>query len=194
MFANARETSFKQFNATSLCNADDVVYFSCRIKKMKTISLCGAKTEKETPYLYYRFGKQDNIEMEYPNAKDKGSLTKFSYIRRSRAQLNDVSVSFQRDSYGYTIYSYYDNERSDENADVGRGVIVGRVGSKNTKTPFVNIKCADELIDHLALTTYFLPCDEEQEYLCNVGFDEYGKSISREKNKADVCDDTRPSE
>jgi hypothetical protein len=174
-----RYTNHGQFNSTTLCHIGESVYFSCKTGKGKFISLCGAKTENRNPNLYYRFGKQDNIEMEYPNTLNQKSLAKFSYIRRSRMQLDDVSVLFQQEGYEYRLYSYYNAEDFGKAADIGHGIFVGKVNSKTPKNPSVNIKCTDNLIDRLMLTTYFLPCNENQEYSCTAEFDEYGKPISK---------------
>jgi hypothetical protein len=186
MLVNAEEgkyTNNAQLDVETLCHAGESIYFSCKTRKGKIISLCGTKTENGDTYLYYRFGKRDNIEMEYPDAWNKEYITKFSYIRRSRAQLDDVSVLFRQGGYEYNLYSYYDGERSDKKFYVNHGIIVGKVNGGNVKNHPVDIKCANELIDHLILTTYFLPCNEKQEYSCDVEFDEYGKPVGR-KEKA----------
>lgn len=63
-------------NAT-LCNKDEVIYFSCNIKNSKKlVSLCGtpffdATTYKklESPSIQYRFGQQGRVELAYPTKK-----------------------------------------------------------------------------------------------------------------------------
>ncbi len=66
-------------------------------KSSKTVSVCTA--EGEEPYIVYRFGTQDNIELEY-KAVTPGQMT--------YASDTDHSLTFTNHGYEYSIYQIYD--------------------------------------------------------------------------------------
>lgn len=169
----AADTKTPRYNATSLCNEGENIYFSCKTKQLKIMSLCGAGNKEESNYIYYRFGKSNKIEMDYPENKDSDSLSKFRYIRYSRIQLNKISVSFFNNGYWYGLYSEYDAESPDGKIIEEYGITVDGInGSARSKT-HVNIRCASELINNLGVATEFIPCQEGEEFACNVKNNEY---------------------
>ncbi|WP_133158853.1 hypothetical protein [Flavobacterium alvei] len=74
------------------------------------MTLCSDKTGK---YIVYRFGTKNNIELEYPNTKDKSSWNKFEYsywlrgggIENEGIDLNYVAFTIEKTKY--VIYDTY---------------------------------------------------------------------------------------
>jgi hypothetical protein len=72
-------------SASTHCAADEVVYFSCKIKgSSKVVSLCGSellrpdtRVRREDAWLQYRFGRPGQPELVYPTER-AGSLNAFT--------------------------------------------------------------------------------------------------------------------
>ena len=84
LFVIAQDKTAEKYEGYSLCTANDTVFFSCSgrdytKRAYKRFSLRG-KVEKDIHSLYYRFATTDEIEMEYPNGKDKGSSPSFNLL------------------------------------------------------------------------------------------------------------------
>ncbi|MCD6010687.1 MAG: hypothetical protein K0Q79_549 [Flavipsychrobacter sp.] len=73
----------------------------------KTVLLC---RQKENKYIVYRFGTNDNVELEYPAAPDTRSWKLFTYHGYSRGggianeAMEDYWISFKNNGVEYTIY------------------------------------------------------------------------------------------
>lgn len=99
--------------APSLCTAGETVYFSCQARNGKMISLCGKVFEKsrlgrleeaDDPWLQYRFGRPQALELVYPQSKPD-SLRRFT-PQRIRAQGGAVgidAIGFVSAGIGYSL-------------------------------------------------------------------------------------------
>ncbi|WP_299015285.1 hypothetical protein [uncultured Photobacterium sp.] len=82
----------------TLCLVSEDVYFSCKLKNSKVVSVCGSITYPQegyfTPndgYVQYRYGSINNVELEYPENK-VSPINKFTLI------INDMSKQFAHDN------------------------------------------------------------------------------------------------
>lgn len=109
--------------ATNLCLTNEKTIFSFETKTKKYLSIC---KEKNGNYLVYRFGKVDNIELQFPSKLDNTSWNAFEFsgMRRPGGKLNagfgDYSLAFGIQKVGYTVFQ----EWSDEDETYSIGVIV----------------------------------------------------------------------
>lgn len=117
--------SFNTFGASTLCQSDEKVIFSCSTKK-KLISVCASKNlSANSGYLQYRIGLLNKLEMEYPEThKEANGL--FEYFTTFHNAESSQFLSFKKDIYEYTVFSRHDHTVSDEE---GEGVDVSRNGS-----------------------------------------------------------------
>nr|WP_315169686.1 hypothetical protein [uncultured Flavobacterium sp.] len=89
---------------------NEKIIYSFQTNKGKIMTLCSDKNGK---YIIYRFGTKNNIELEYPNNKDKSSWNTFEYsywlrgggIENEGIDLN--YVAFTIDKNKYVIYNTY---------------------------------------------------------------------------------------
>jgi hypothetical protein len=97
----------------SLCHRGETTYFSCAVKSGKLVSLCGNAYVKEEsgnwiepdkPWLQYRFGLPDKIDLMYPPIR-KGSVEKFQgdYGTALQGAVIWKSVSFVSAGIGYKM-------------------------------------------------------------------------------------------
>ena len=98
-------------DATSHCGESEQIIFSCQIRdSSKVLSLCASKDLSDSSgYLQYRFGKLNEIELEYP-ADRKDSQKQFLYRHYFRYQVDETEISFVNQGHEYTIYSYYEGD------------------------------------------------------------------------------------
>ncbi|MBT5230790.1 MAG: hypothetical protein HOM11_11020 [Methylococcales bacterium] len=94
----------------ALCKSNEVRYAGCKTKKGKTISLCTensfADNYDDTPaYLFYRYGKQNKVELEYP-AKKVNSGAQFKTIMARYAGANTRFLAYFKN--GNVEYLYED--------------------------------------------------------------------------------------
>ena len=95
--------SFQSCWAASLCGDDEQVFFSCTLKNGKTVSLCASRfLDNKTGYLQYRFGKNNRIELKFPEEKNN-SQEKFSYTHYSTHTFDRKTISFENHGYQYVI-------------------------------------------------------------------------------------------
>ena len=128
---------------TSLCAADEQVYFSCRVANgSKRIALCGQvkePTDGEGSFLQYRFGERGNPEMVFPSAWE-ASLDKFSYsgAYSKMGRTGSEEVSFHRGNFDYTVYMMFYPLGDAESSGYAHmaGVRVARDGQD-----VANVKC-----------------------------------------------------
>lgn len=115
-FATASSTQA----ASSLCEQNEKIVFSCPVKSSnKIVSLCASrKLTKTEGYLQYRFGLPGKVELEYP--KQHGEAQKaFRYSHYFRAQVDSTEISFSIDGYGYTVFDNYNGEEKPAIAEQG---------------------------------------------------------------------------
>ncbi|NLT14681.1 MAG: DUF4163 domain-containing protein, partial [Clostridiales bacterium] len=97
-------------------------------KSSKTVSVCTA--EGIEPYIMYRFGTQDNIELEYKALKP-GQMT--------YASDTEHSLKFTNQGYEYGIYQIYDSGSGETRfgikvTELSSGTVTDIVGAKNSLT------------------------------------------------------------
>ena len=95
----------------SLCQPDEEDYFSCKTGSGQTVSLCGHFVARdgnspdftlvENPYLVYRFGAKDNIEMSYSSVAH--GISAFHGQSAQSAGGSIDSVVFETGEKAYSI-------------------------------------------------------------------------------------------
>lgn len=109
----------------TLCKPKETIYFSCKVEPTgRLISLCGNSfRDPERFWLQYRFGRTDQIELEYPKTGILFSHSGFDvgYIRRANGF--DIEVNFTSGGWSYTVFHWVPGEA--ENTPKS-GVLVGR--------------------------------------------------------------------
>lgn len=89
--------------AGTLCNRDETVIFSCMVSPTKTLSVCGNSSEPH-PYLQYRFGKANKLELAYPTLRDdSASKFNYSYNHEKTSGLTTYELSFTNEGFTYAI-------------------------------------------------------------------------------------------
>ena len=111
----AVDNELNQFLAFNLCDKNHTIYFSCEMENEKIISLCGSSSNNKLKELYYRFGRKEKIELEFPSFNNRNNLFLFHYNEYHRAHTQYYHISFINAKHRYTIYSYYsgDNPEGD---------------------------------------------------------------------------------
>jgi len=97
-----------------LCSEDEDVLLSFKIaNSKKTASICISK--QKSNYIIYRYGKSDDIELEYPDTT-QSSWNKFTYSYYVRGGGTDNEgldlnyLDFENGEFRYEIYEEYDSE------------------------------------------------------------------------------------
>ena len=90
---------------SDLCDAGDIIFFSCVTKSKKTISLCGKGSKNNPTGAYYRFGRKNKVEMDFPENKDKNSFLRFTKSHYFRYRVSWQAVYFNNNGYSYTLYN-----------------------------------------------------------------------------------------
>jgi hypothetical protein len=127
--------------ADSLCLLWEKNYFSCTFKNGKLVSLCGNAyvreqnandwIEQENPWLQYRYGFPDKVELIYP-PQHKDSLDKFQgeYGAAQQGTVTWKSVSFVNAGVGYKIEYLVPHETAPF-----EGVRIGKPTKMDIKIP-----------------------------------------------------------
>ena len=91
--------------ATSLCASTERIVWSCEVRaQRKWASICGSKDlDKSRGYLQYRFGRPNQIELEFPRERTR-TQTAFQYFRYTRPRVTHLAVRFENGGATYTIY------------------------------------------------------------------------------------------
>ena len=87
------------------CTNNEIVLFSCALKKHKTISICASKDlSPNSGYMQYRFGKIGKIEITMP--KSSKGLPDFTLqaSKDTHAEYNNLVIS--KGSFNYSITSF----------------------------------------------------------------------------------------
>ena len=90
----------------TLCKSDEAIKFSCHIENSENIvSVCSSKNiSSEEGYLQYRFGTSQKIELTFPKVM-KNPTENFWWEEHHPYNGFYRSLSFEIESYVYTIYS-----------------------------------------------------------------------------------------
>ena len=100
-------------NAENLCQKSETVIFSFATKTKKIMSLC---KEKDAKYLTYKFGKKDNIELQFPKNLDTTSWANFEFSGLGRpggkanSGFGQYSLTFKVGVAEYEILQVWDSE------------------------------------------------------------------------------------
>jgi hypothetical protein len=88
----------------TLCSAHEEIYFSCRVGG-KIASVCASgNISPNNGYVQYRFGRLNNIELEYPKLPyPPAKFFSISDINQGNAQ--STHFKFRSGGYDYVIYS-----------------------------------------------------------------------------------------
>lgn len=141
---------------SGLCNGQEVVMFSCRVRTDKWVALCASpELSIASGYLQYRFGKPNALDFEFPLERDDSSRMRFSYSRYTRAHVTKITVSFEREGRTYTLFDDRDSEFG--RAQRLQGVRVKRTDSITPDRPLV---CEASTVNRLMTLEPILPCDE----------------------------------
>ncbi|MEA4832839.1 hypothetical protein SDC9_118917 [bioreactor metagenome] len=121
---NLAETDFinsQNKYGENLCSENEQLLFSFKTEdSLKTLSVC--ISEMQPDYIVYRFGKEDNIELEYPeNIADSWNKFTYSYYLRGGGADNEGMdlnyLTFINCGFEYRIYEEY--TASDNKTRVG---------------------------------------------------------------------------
>jgi len=106
----------------NLCVANENILISFKMEKSsKILSVCTAKDES---YIVYRFGKQGNIEIEFPENKT-GSWDKFTYKHGQQRVTDMYFLEFINHGYKYDVYHHLWLDDYDRETVVGSNYGVG---------------------------------------------------------------------
>ncbi len=100
---------------TSLCNPDEVVYFSCQTDK-GILSLCGLKKGSKVEGIQVRLGTMGSLKFKFPNSMDNATKG-FRYSRYTRPLVTYLKISFESDKVNYELYrdsSYEENPKKED--------------------------------------------------------------------------------
>lgn len=137
----------------SLCKESEKVFFNCKTKRQKIISLCGSQDlAKNQGYLQYRFGKKEKVELTFPK-KQTSSAASFFYAHYSRFKTDYLHVNFSNDG---TQYSIFVNREDDRKQPLSSGVTVTSQGKKD-----ILIYCSDEKEFNLQALEKIVSCDAD---------------------------------
>ena len=121
-------------SAATLCQPDEVVIYSCRIRNNgKLASLCAAADFASSPKAgaYYIFGKPGVIEMRYPRGENLGGHFRQAHLVFAGAT-GGYAYSFVNEGFKYLLYSISGTGIEDQ------GVIVAKVGEPQ---PVAEMQC-----------------------------------------------------
>lgn len=144
--------------APSLCTKNETVYFSCKANTGKAISLCGKvfsvdksgqRVEHDNPWLQYKYGRPEAIELIFPATK-KESIDHFKpeRIRALGGSVRLDAISFVSGGIGYSVQAV-----SPDSAKPWQGLSIGdprdfgldRGPKPRERYPDAEIRCAKEV-------------------------------------------------
>ena len=142
--------------SSSLCDANERIIFSCKIKNStNTLSVCGSQNlSKEDGYIQYRFGRNGAIGLEYPAEKEI-SRSSFLFSRYTRFQVSRLTFSFSNNNVNYTIFDNYDGESRPNIKE--KGVAISGKGLENKN---IKLLCDKGALSNLDDMEDIVPCDE----------------------------------
>jgi hypothetical protein len=150
----------------NLCDIDDIVYFSCETAHSKSISVCGKGDKYKPTSVYYRYGRYNKIELDYPINKDESSIEKFSYNYYFRAQVHYINITFNNDDYQYSIFESFDGESLEKIYSYGVNVYPQENGDEQLKS--AEIKCEKMINGSLLPLVDIVSCDKNGTFGCPI--------------------------
>ena len=141
----------------TLCQQDETVLFTCRLKDgKKIVSLCGSTTLTAVDgYLQYRFGEAGKVELEFPRQRQETQKL-FRYSHYFRYQVERTAVSFDNNGYRYTIFDNYEGDTQPKVQQ--QGVEVAPPGAEQQA---VTLLCRGAAGGHLSSLSAIVPCDKD---------------------------------
>ena len=97
--------AYAEETVSTHCTNNELVLFSCTLKKHKTVSICASKDlSPNSGYMQYRFGKIGKIEITIP--KSSKGLPDFTLQanKHPHAEYNNLVIS--KGSFYYSITSF----------------------------------------------------------------------------------------
>ena len=141
------------------CPDGEKIYFSCKTKRSKLISLCAMEVNGRTSSLTYFFGGIDNPELTQ-TASSENNFEPFRFNHYFRSGVNYFRVSFVRSGYRYEIYKDYDMEETPAERS---GIIVSSMKDESKE---VDIECNREASGNLSPLSLILKCDKDNALGC----------------------------
>lgn len=132
--------------ADTLCKQNETLFFNCQTKNKKIISLCGDKNN-----IQYRFGRNDKVELAFPENNGYDKLTYFHYFR---SRVDRTEIRFQNNNVNYILFEYLDGE-VEHKFQYSSGVNVFLIDQD------VSISCIDKPISKLYELQEKLPNDKD---------------------------------
>jgi hypothetical protein len=107
-------------SAPPFCLSNEKLVFGFQAVNKKILSICLAKDES---YLVYRYGKPDNVELEFPTKfEDSWSQFVYSFYMRGGGPKNagmDLNyLRFINNEYQYTIFDEYYSEDDSQKSGI----------------------------------------------------------------------------
>ncbi|NMX66889.1 hypothetical protein HBO15_05955 [Pseudomonas sp. WS 5111] len=136
-----------------------VALFQCQVDGGRYLALCPNYVDGALAGVQYRFGREKNIELVFPEAGFVFDAFKSNHF--VRYQVDYKVIKFQIGSYVYGLYSNYDGE------GVGSGArSAGVVVSDTSKGSAVQVSCEKIYVDDLEKVIPHLECDVDDALGC----------------------------
>lgn len=121
--------------APTLCNADELVIFSCATGA-RVASICASKSLSKTDgYMQYRFGRNENVELSYPELGAK-SVDIYTSGTMMFSGGGGAWLRFKKGPFSYTIFTATGKWGSS-----GSPLGVGGVAVQKDGKEFANFRC-----------------------------------------------------
>ena len=123
LFTFAQDNSFQQRITKSAIDiqpyllSNEKLIFSFRTEKNKILTIC---TDTNNKYIVYRFGSENEVELQYPKMLDSTSWDNFYYYNYHRgggidnAGMDEASLSFIINNFNYKIYEGWAIDKNGE--------------------------------------------------------------------------------
>ena len=160
----AQDKMEEKYEKSSLCTAYDTIFFSCNTKNQRIISLCGKYGDDESiQTVYYRFGKRNRVELEYPANKKESALSLFQYNYYHRYMTNYYNISFQNREYKYVIEDYRNHDENEKTVSYRLSVY----SNSDDLVEKASFSCTSNIISNLHPLVNILSCDKENALGCS---------------------------
>lgn len=139
---------------------DRVTLFQCQVAGGKYLALCPSYIDGALAGVQYRFGREKNVELVFPDAGFAFDAFKSNHFVRYHVDYK--VIKFHIGSYVYGLYSNYDGE------GVGKGArSAGIVVSDASKGSAVQVSCEKIYVDDLEKVIPHLECDVDDALGCS---------------------------
>lgn len=136
-----------------------VALFQCQVGGGRDLALCPGYVDGALAGVQYRFGREKNIELVFPEAGFVFDAFKSNHF--VRYQVDYKVIKFHIGSYVYGLYSNYDGE------GVGSGArSAGVVVSDASKDSAMQVSCEKIYVDDLEKVIPHLECDVDDALGC----------------------------